>query len=63
MDDVEVFDINSEIIKGLFYIETDNYFPLRGNGWYYHPLTSYCLEKGIFSRKVILKMLYMLIQL
>ena len=29
MDDVEVFDINSEIIEGLYYIETDKYFPLR----------------------------------
>ena len=53
MDDVEVFNIYSEIIKGLFYIETNKYFPSRGNGWYYHPLTSYCLEKGIISRSDI----------
>jgi len=39
MDDVEVFNINSEIIEGLYYIETDKYNPLRGKGWYYHPLT------------------------
>jgi hypothetical protein len=25
MDDVELFDINSDIIEGLYYIETDNY--------------------------------------
>ncbi len=49
MDDVQVFHIYSEIIEGLFYIETDKYNPLRGNGWYYQPLTSYCLEKGIIS--------------
>ncbi len=34
MDDIEVFNISSEIIEGLYYIETDNYFPLGGNGWY-----------------------------
>jgi len=58
MDDVEVFNINSEIIEGLYYIETDKYFPLRGNGWYYHPLTSYCLEKGIISRSDIKNVIY-----
>ncbi len=50
MDDVEVFNINSEIIEGLYYIETEKYNPLTGNGWYYHPLASYCLGKGIISR-------------
>ncbi len=50
MDDIEEFNIHSEIIEGLYYSETDKYFPLRGNGWYYHPLTSYCLEKGITNK-------------
>jgi hypothetical protein len=27
MDDVEVFDINNEIVEGLYYVETDKYFP------------------------------------
>jgi hypothetical protein len=35
MDDIEVFNNNCEIIEGLYCIETDNYFPLRGNGWYH----------------------------
>ena len=38
MDDPKEFYINMEIREGLYYVETDNYRPLRGNGWYYHPL-------------------------
>ncbi len=26
----------STIQPGLYYVESDNYMPLRGNGWYYH---------------------------
>ncbi len=53
MDDVKVFDINSEIIEGQFYIETDNYIPLCGNGWHYHPLVSHCLEKVLFQEVIL----------
>ena len=62
MDDIEEFNINSEIFEGLYYIETNKYFPIRGNGWYYHPLVSHCLEKVLFQ-EVILKMLFILLQL
>jgi hypothetical protein len=58
MDDIEEFDINSEIIECLHYIETDNYFPLRGNGWHYHSLTSYCLDNSIISRDNIKYVVY-----
>ena len=27
----------------LYYVESDNYFPMRGNGWYYEPIVNYCL--------------------
>ncbi len=27
MDEIKVFHTNNEIIEGLYYIETDNYFP------------------------------------
>ena len=30
---------------GLYYIESDNYIPLRGNGWYYYPMVDYCLNE------------------
>ncbi len=58
MDDVKVFDINSENIEGLYYVETDNYFPLRGNGCYYHSLTSYCLDNSMISRDNIKYVVY-----
>ncbi len=40
---------SSTIVPGLYYIETDNYFPLRGNSWVYHDMVSYCLENGIIK--------------
>jgi hypothetical protein len=36
---------------GLYYIETNNYFPTRGNGWYYYPMVEYCLKNNIISRE------------
>ena len=34
---------------GLYYIESDNYFPMRGNGWYYETLVNYCLTNDLFT--------------
>ena len=34
---------------GLYYIESDNYIPLRGNGWYYYPIVDYCLQQNIIK--------------
>ena len=28
---------------GLYYVESDNYFPVRGNGWFSEPMINYCL--------------------
>jgi hypothetical protein len=33
MDEPEVFYSKHPIIEELYYIETDSYFPIRGNGW------------------------------
>lgn len=45
---------NKDTIKpGCYYVETNNYFPLRGNGWYPHPLVLYCLEQQIISNEQI----------
>jgi len=47
-DKVEEF--KGRIIKaGLYYVESDNYMPLRGNGWYYHNMICYCLENNIIK--------------
>ena len=34
---------------GLYYVETNSYFPLRGNGWYLFPMIDYCLSKDIIK--------------
>jgi hypothetical protein len=44
----KVDEFNSTKIKpGLYYVESDHYMPLRRNGWYYHNMIWYCLEKNI----------------
>ena len=47
-DKVDEFK-GGRIHPGLYYVETDNYFPLRGNGWYYHNMICYCLENNIIK--------------
>jgi hypothetical protein len=37
------------IEPGLYYVESDNYLPLRGNGFYYHNMIFYCLENTIIT--------------
>lgn len=32
---------------GLFYVQTAQYFPMRGNGWYTWPMVDYCLSKHL----------------
>ena len=39
----------TKIKPGLYYVESDNYIPLRGNGWYYHNMIWYCLENNIIK--------------
>ena len=58
MDEPEVFVSTDLIIEGLYYIETDSYFPLRGNGWYYHSLTQYCLDNNIITKNNIKYVVY-----
>ena len=47
MDEVKIF--NGELKTGIYYIETQAYFPLRGNGWYSLPMVEYCLNNGIIT--------------
>jgi hypothetical protein len=39
----------ASIRPGLYYVETDNYMPLRGNGWHYHNMICYCIENDIMK--------------
>ncbi len=34
---------------GLYYVESDNYFPMRGNGWDYEPMINYCLTNDLIQ--------------
>jgi primosomal protein N' len=47
-DKVEEFK-GTIIRPGLYYVESDNYMPLRGNSWVYHNMVCYCLENNIIK--------------
>jgi hypothetical protein len=51
MDKPEIYD--GQDGEGLYYVETENYFPLRGNGFYYKPTIDYCLENNIINKENI----------
>ena len=53
MDELKEFNAKSAIVEGLYYIETDNYLPLMGNGWYYHSIVKYCLDNKLITRNQI----------
>jgi len=53
-DDPEPWD--GKYRNGFYYVETENTFPLSGNGWYYSELVQYCLTQNIQ-----MKILYQLI--
>jgi len=46
MDYPTVYDGGS-IKCGYYFVESENYFPLRGNGWYNYTLINYCIEQDI----------------
>ena len=53
LDKVEPYALqtNADNIKpGLYFVETTNYFPMRGNRWYHHTIVKYCLEVNIISQ-------------
>jgi len=47
LDDIEKFD--GKLETGFYYLETDNTFPLRKNGFYSYPIVSYCLKENIIN--------------
>jgi hypothetical protein len=52
MESTSVGYYSGIIRDGVYYIETDNYFPLKGNGWYTRGLLEYCQSESIeFSVK------------
>jgi 5-methylcytosine-specific restriction endonuclease McrA len=51
LDDIELFDGN--ITTGFYYIESENTFPLRKNGFYSEPMVKFCLNKNIINKSQI----------
>jgi DNA replication protein DnaC len=51
LDDVEPFD--GVITTGFYYIESENTFPLRKNGFYSKPMVDFCLSKNIITMEDI----------
>jgi hypothetical protein len=48
LDKVEEFK-GATIRPGFYYVESDNYMPLRANGWYHHNMVCYCIENDIIK--------------
>ena len=47
MDKPEIY--NGQKGDDLYFINTNNYFPARCNGWYYLPMKEYLLEQNIIQ--------------
>lgn len=50
--------MNQVMKNGLYYIETDNTMPMRGNGWYSVALTKYCIDNHIINLSDIKYVVY-----
>jgi len=48
LDNIKPFD--GKLVTGYYYVETQNKFPLRGNGFYSLPMIEYCIENNIISK-------------
>lgn len=49
MDQVTAFTSSDRIVSGLYYVECENMFPMRGNGWYMSNTINYCIENKLIS--------------
>ena len=52
LDDPKVYN-GEEIHVGVYFVVSDNMLPLKGNGWYSHPVVQYCLDEGIITKEQI----------
>jgi 5-methylcytosine-specific restriction protein A len=53
MDQPKDFTKTDELKPGLYFVESDMYFPLRGNGWYSQPMIEFCLSEGYITKEQI----------
>ena len=50
MDKVQIFNKEkNDVTAGIYYVETKQHFPMRGNGWYSLPMIVYCLQNGLIK--------------
>jgi hypothetical protein len=49
----ELLPYTGKKLTGLYFVITDSYVPLRGNGWYSLPMIEYCLENKIIEESEI----------
>jgi hypothetical protein len=47
MDKLEPYKNHS--CPGVYYVQTKNYFPMRGNGWYYNNMIEYALAEKLIT--------------
>jgi len=53
MDRVEVYDASKHNGTGIYFIESKNYLPMHGNGWYFKPMVDFCLAQSIITQDQI----------
>ena len=59
MDKPIVFDEKWACKKaGIYFIESELYFPIRGNGWYSHVMTTYLIENKLITKQSIKYVMY-----
>ena len=49
-DEVKRYDSTSDIETGLYFIETSNSFPLKGNGWYFDGVVEKALQYELITK-------------
>ena len=49
LDKVEKYVKYENLKAGIYFVESNNYFPMRGSRWYHLPMVKYCLEKNIIK--------------
>ena len=49
LDNVKVFKPTMKLQAGKYYIETNAYFPCRGNGWYHQHMIEYLLKHNLIT--------------
>jgi len=52
-DTPKLFQLGTPLSPGFYFVKSQNYFPLRGDGWYATPTIDYVLSQGIIKEEDI----------